>query len=74
MNMSNKLTEKDLETIDKIEYEGGVIDALEYGVKEDDFDNPELKSAWKELSEICKVFIQKEQVFESLVDDHMMDV
>lgn len=36
--MSN-YTEKDIATLNKIEWEGGVLEALDYGIKSDDFDN-----------------------------------
>lgn len=39
------------EFIAKIEWEGGVLDALEYGLRAEDLDDsdPELKGAWSDL-------------------------
>lgn len=36
----------------KVEWEGGVLDALDYGLRADDLDdsNPELKAAWRDLA------------------------
>lgn len=42
----SRFTEKDRGTLAKIEYEGGIYEALAYGVKESDFDNADLKAAW----------------------------
>ena len=47
-------TEKDIDTLNKIEWEGGVIDALEYGIKSDDFDNKELRRIWRMLESYGK--------------------
>lgn len=47
-------TEKDIDTLNKIEWEGGVIDALEYGIKTDDFDNTELRRIWRMLESYGK--------------------
>lgn len=51
--MSN-YTEKDIDTLNKISWEGGVIDALEYGIKADDFDNKELRRIWRMLESYGK--------------------
>ena len=47
-------TEKDIDTLNKIKWEGGVIDALEYGIKSDDFDNKELRRIWRMLESYGK--------------------
>lgn len=47
-------TEKDRDTLNKISWEGGVIDALEYGIKHDDFDNKELRRIWRMLESYGK--------------------
>lgn len=47
-------TEKDIDTLNKISWVGGVIDALEYGIKADDFDNTELRRIWRMLESYGK--------------------
>lgn len=34
----------------KIDWEGGVLPALEYGIRDDDIDDEELAESWAELS------------------------
>lgn len=70
--MSN-YTEKDIDTLNKIEWEGGVAEALEYGIKTDDFDSKELKEAWWQL-EYHWLFTKKhrgiiEQAIEEVIDE-----
>lgn len=66
--MSN-YTEKDIATLNKIEWEGGVLEALYYGIKSDDFDNMELRQAWKELEEHNKEIEKLSPVVDNAIDE-----
>lgn len=66
--MSN-YTEKDIATLNKIEWEGGVLEALDYGIKSDDFDNMELRQVWKELEEHRKEIEKLSPVVDNAIDE-----
>lgn len=34
----------------KIEWEGGVLDAMDYGIRDDDIEDEELATAWADMS------------------------
>ena len=48
--MSEKQYDREL-LASKIQWEGGVIGALEYGLKPDDIGDPELRAAWQQLQQ-----------------------
>lgn len=66
--MSN-YTEKDIATLNKIEWEGGVLEALDYGIKSDDFDNMELRQVWKEFEEHSKEIEKLSPVVDNAIDE-----
>lgn len=66
--MSN-YTEKDIDTLNKIEWEGGVIEALSYGIKTDDFDNAELRKAWQELEVYGKEIAKLSRIIDKAVGE-----
>lgn len=69
MNKKEKNINKKRESfIDKLEWEGGVIGGLEYGLSEDDFhpDDKEARELWskisekfKELTDLADKFLEK---------------
>lgn len=65
----NRFTEKDRETLTKIEYEGGVYEALAYGVKESDFDNADLKAAWSGIVEAHQSCVAERSLIEFAIEE-----
>jgi len=49
--MAEKQYDRDLLAY-KIRWEGGVMGALDYGLKPDDIGDPELRAAWQELQQV----------------------
>lgn len=47
MPTKNLMTAKDL--ADKVHWEGGIVSALEYGIRSEDIDDPELVALWRRL-------------------------
>ena len=41
------MTAKDL--ADKVHWEGGIVSALEYGIRSDEIDDPELAALWRHM-------------------------
>lgn len=62
----NKYTENDIDTFNKIQCEGFIEDALEYGVHYTDFDNEYMRETWKKIEnqweeiEKLKAIVEKE--------------
>lgn len=44
-----ELSQEELDFLAKIEWEGGIVDALEYGLTEDDLPDCELRDLWTEV-------------------------
>lgn len=55
----------------KIEWEGGLVGALEYGVKPDDMpeDDKHLFNLWLELSDAFEIFKEIAERVEDLLDE-----
>lgn len=47
MQTMKLMTAKDL--ADKVHWEGGIVSALEYGIRSDEIDDPELIALWRRL-------------------------
>jgi hypothetical protein len=47
MQTMKLMTAKDL--ADKVHWEGGIVSALEYGIRSDEIDDPELVALWRRL-------------------------
>ncbi len=65
----SKYTEKDIDTLNKIEWEGGAFEALTYGIKADDFDNAELRKVWQELEEHGKEIVKLDRIIDEAVGE-----
>lgn len=63
--MSKAMTEKDFAA--KIEWEGGIPDALEYGLKSEDCEPGELRNAWKDLEDRWKTLQKPMSVVERIL-------
>lgn len=55
--------------IAKIEWEGGVVGALEYGLTSNDVEPGELQNAWKELEKAWVPMQDAIEEVQSLIDD-----
>ena len=47
-----KISEHDKELLGKVEWEGSILAAIDSGVKHEEFENQELKNAWKKVEEL----------------------
>jgi hypothetical protein len=47
MRNTKVMTAKDL--ADKVHWEGGIVSALEYGIRSEEINDPELASLWRRL-------------------------
>ncbi|MDU4503921.1 MAG: hypothetical protein E7J02_13125 [Staphylococcus warneri] len=66
--MSN-YTKKDIDTLDKIEWEGGAYEALDYGIKADDFDNAELRKVWQEMEAHNKEIEKLSRIIDQAIEE-----
>jgi hypothetical protein len=65
--MAEKMTPE--EFADKVEWEGDVIEALEYGLTAEDLVDGPLKTAWGRLEEAWKDFKPALDAVEELLDE-----
>ncbi|MCT1411676.1 hypothetical protein [Corynebacterium sanguinis] len=63
------LTENDVEMLKRIVWEGGAFEALEYGIKVEHFEHPELKRLWAELTAEFASFCRKEMILDALIEE-----
>ena len=63
-----KISEHDKELLEKVEWEGGILDAIDYGVRHEDFESQELKNAWKKVEEFYDRMFPYTRVIEEALD------
>ena len=50
MQARQQMTAKDL--ADRVQWEGGIVSALEYGIRSDEIGDPELAALWRRMEQL----------------------
>lgn len=66
-NKQQLMSESDF--VAKINWEGGIVGALEYGLKSSDLEPGELRDAWKELEKAWSKMQEPMDEVQSLIDE-----
>jgi hypothetical protein len=66
--MTTKAYDRDLLAY-KIKWEGGVLAALDYGLRPEDIEDHELRAVWSELRELHSRMRPLVKTFEQLLDE-----
>ncbi len=63
-----KISEHDKELLEKVEWEGSILAAIDSGVKHEDFENQELQNAWRKVAGLYDRMFPYNRVIEEALD------